>query len=82
MIGTIIPKPVDQEQFHAAMRWCCDKKNGARLMEYHDRYEVAARPAEEPQPEVEYGEPVSAEERMEILENAVLDLAARFAEAQ
>ena len=75
MIGTIIPKPIEnQEQFRAAMRWCCDPINNARLMEYHDRYEVAARPAEEPQPEVEYVEPVSIEERLDDIEARTTEL--------
>lgn len=46
MIGTIFPKPVEnQEQFRAAMRWCCDPVNNATMAEYSDRYEVIAKPA-------------------------------------
>ena len=46
MIGTIISKPItDQEQFRAAMRWCCDPANNAVMAEYSDRYEVIQKPA-------------------------------------
>ena len=75
MIGTILPKPVDPVQFRQVMAWCCDKGNGARLMEYHDRYEVAASPEEEPHQESEYVEPASIEERLDDIEDALIELA-------
>lgn len=74
MIGTILQKPVNPEEFKTVMRWCCAPSNGARLMEYHDRYEVAPRPAEEPQQEVEYEEPVSIEERLDDIEARTTEL--------
>lgn len=74
MIGTILQKPVNPEEFKAVMRWCCTPSNGARLMEYHDRYEVAARPADVPQPEFEYVEPVNIEERLDDIEARTTEL--------
>lgn len=47
-IGTILTKPVDHVKFSTAMAWCCDPANGARMMEYKDRYEIAERLAEGP----------------------------------
>lgn len=82
MIGAVLQKPVNPEEFRAVMRWCCTPSNGARLMEYHDRYEVAVRPAEEPQPEVEYEEPASIEERLDDIENALIELAGIIAEGE
>lgn len=72
MIGTIIPKPVtNQEQFHSIMKWCCNPSNEARLMEYHDKYEVIAKPAEEPQQEIEYTEPMDIEKRINEIEERI-----------
>lgn len=47
-IGTILTKPVDPSEFRTAMAYCCDPANGARMMEYKDRYEIAERLAGEP----------------------------------
>lgn len=48
MLGTILNKPVPAEAFREAMAFCCDPANGARMMEYKDRYEVAEKPVEAP----------------------------------
>lgn len=47
-IGTILNKPVDPAEFRQAMAFCCNLANGARMMEYCDRYEIVERLAEEP----------------------------------
>lgn len=49
VIGAILKKPVDPAEFRAAMAFCCDPANHARLLEYNDHYEIAERPAEEPE---------------------------------
>lgn len=78
MIGTVIPKPiVDQEQFRAVMSWCCDQANNARMMEYKDRYEIAERLAEEPKragEEPEFVPEPSIEERLDRIEKALAEL--------
>ena len=57
MIGTIIPKPIEnQDQFRAAMRWCCDPANNAVMAEYSDHYEVIEKPAPPDQVVVRKGE--------------------------
>lgn len=45
MIGTVLTKPVNPEQFSEAMAWCCDESNNATMAEYADRYEVIEKPA-------------------------------------
>lgn len=79
MIGTTIQKPVaDQEQFRAAMSWCCDPANNARMMEYADRYEVVVKPeepAEEPEVEPAADIPeVTIEERLDDIEARTTEL--------
>lgn len=83
MTGTTILKPVaDQEQFRAAMSWCCDPVNNARMMEYVDRYEVVEK-SEEPEVEPVSDIPeVSIEERLDDIENALVELAAIITEGE
>lgn len=76
MLGTILNKPVSAEAFREAMAWCCNPANGARMMEYANRYEIAERLEEEPTLEPEtWEEPVSDEEWKADIENALIELA-------
>jgi len=45
MIGTVLVKPVEPEEFEEAMAWVCDPENNATLAEYRDRYEIIERSA-------------------------------------
>ena len=74
--GDVLQKPVeDNGLFRAVMQWVCDPRNNAILYEYADRYEVVEKPAEQEQPEEVYEEPVSIEERLDDIENALVELA-------
>ena len=76
-IGTILTKPVDPAEFRQAMAFCCNPANGARMMEYRDRYEIAERPAEEPKKagvETEYVSEPSIEERLDRIEKVLAEL--------
>lgn len=74
--GDVLQKPVeDGGLFRAVMQWVCNPLNNAILYEYADRYEVAEKPEEQEQPEEVYEEPVSIEERLDDIENALVELA-------
>lgn len=74
--GDRLDKPVeDKGLFRAVMQWVCDPANNAVLYEYADHYEIMEKPAEQEQPEEEETDEVSVEERLDDIENALIELA-------
>lgn len=79
MLNTIINKPItdeNKEQFKEAMKYVCEH-DGLTMMEYSDKYVVA----EAPEPiEIVPEEHISVEERLDDIENALLELASIIGE--
>lgn len=73
-IGLTINKPIeDEELFKEAMAFCCDDSNNATMFEYHDKYVIGNKPIVEEELEpIEY---VSIEDRLNDIEDALIELA-------
>ena len=86
-LGTVINKPIeDAELFREIMAWTCDPANNAMMYEYNDRYEVREAPAEEETNEEgempEETDYVTVEERLDDIENALIELAEMLTSAE
>lgn len=75
MLDTIIYKPITEEnrkQFNEAMKYVCNHDD-LTMMEYIDKYVVAKAP--EPLKVVFENSTISTEERLDNIENALIELA-------
>lgn len=80
--GDRLDKPVeDKGLFQAVMQWVCDPTNNAILYEYADHYEIREKPAEQEQPEEET-DYITVEERLDDIENALIELAEMLTSAE
>ena len=81
--GDRLDKPVeDNELFRTVMQWVCDPTNNATMYEYADHYEIREKPAEQEQPEEEETDYITVEERLDDIENALIELAEMLTSAE